>query len=256
MSGYFIFRSDKGSEPIADITSREQTAYLDESLSPGEQFSYTVRSYKTHTLRSDASKSASVVVPADTQIPDPPIVQPEVTVTERGIEITWEASQSQDLEKYVIYRGASLDSREPVAEAGPEAVSYLDENPPTSGSFLYVVVAVDDVGNESTPSPTQLRQVLSGIEPQPNPFTPLSGDPRFNQISFPAALMEGGEGAFAVKILDLEGDVVFEEETPEGSKEIRWDGKDLNGEYVDAGIYIYQATMGNMYKIGSIVVAK
>jgi hypothetical protein len=98
--------------------------------------------------------------------------------------------------------------------------------------------------------------VLSNIEPQPNPFTPLSADSRFNQITFPAGIVEGGEGAFVVKVLDLEGHVVFEEETAEGSKEIKWDGRDLNGEIVDAGIYIYQATMGNVYKIGSIVVAK
>lgn len=254
--GYFIFRSDKGDEPVADITSREKIDHIDRNLNPGEKYSYTVRSYKRQALRSDASKEASAVAPADTQIPEPPAVQPEVTVSEDGIEITWEASTSPDVEKYIVYREASPDPREPVAAMDPGAVSYLDEDPPTSGSFLYAVVAVDDVGNESTPSITQLRQVLSGVEPQPNPFTPLSADSRFNQVTFPAAMVEGGEGAFAVKVLDLEGDVVFEEETAEGSKEIKWDGKDLNGEYVDAGIYVYQATMGNMYKIGSIVVAK
>lgn len=256
VSGYFVFRSDNGNVPIVDITSSEQTVYIDRSLNPGDQLSYTVRSYKTQTLRSDPSNASTAVVPADTKLPEPPVVQSEVTVTEDGLEIVWELSTSQDVEKYVVYRGASLDSREPIAELPLNAVSYLDETPPTAGSFLYVVVAVDDVGNESVPSATQLRQVLSGAEPQPNPFTPLSTDPRFNQVTFPAALVEGGEGPFAVKVMDLEGDVVFDEETPEGSKEIKWDGKDLDGETVDAGIYIYQATMGIMNRVGTIVVAK
>jgi len=256
VSGYFIFRSDNGNVPIVEITSREQTVYIDRSLNPGQQFSYTVRSYKTQTLRSDPSNASTAVAAADTKLPEPPAVQSEVMVTEDGLEIVWELSTSQDVEKYVVYRGASLDSREPIAELPLNAVSYLDETPPTAGSFLYVVVAVDDAGNESVPSATQLRQVLSGAEPQPNPFTPLSTDSRFNQVTFPALLVDGGEGPFAIKVLDLEGDIVFEEETPEGSKEIKWDGKDLNGETVDAGIYIYQATMGDVYKIGSIVVAK
>lgn len=80
VSGYFVYRSDKGDNPIADITSIEQTGYVDRSLNPGEQFSYTVRTYKTQRLISDASKAASAVAPADAIIPEPPIVQPESTL--------------------------------------------------------------------------------------------------------------------------------------------------------------------------------
>jgi len=68
--------------------------------------------------------------------------------------------------------------------------------------------------------------------------------------------VEGGEVIFAIKIYDLEGDVVFEKEAEEGSKEIRWDGRDMDGELADSGIYVYQATMGDKHKIGTIVVAK
>ena len=255
VSGYFVHRSDRGDEPIADVTGAEQTDYVDMNLNAGEEYSYTVRSYKTQTLKSDASKAASAVAPEDTIAPQPPVVQSAVEPTNKGIEIKWTASLSQDVVRYVVYRGSSLDSREILAELDSSAVSFLDENPPASGSFLYVVVAVDDVGTESTPVPTQFRRVLSGLEPEPNPFTPLSADARYNQITFPASMLEGGEGAFAVKIFDLEGDLVFEEEA-ESSKEIKWDGTDTNGEYVDSGIYVYQATMGSQNRIGTIIVAK
>ena len=257
VSGYFIYRSDKGDEIVADVMGSDQTDYVDRNLNAGEEYSYTVRSYKTQKLKSDASKAASAVAPEDTNDPQPPTVQSEVTVTDKGIEIIWEASLSQDVTGYVVYRGASLDSREILAELTSSAVSYLDENPPESGSYLYAVAAVDDVGKESTPSPTQFRRVLSGLKPEPNPFTPLSADARYNQITFSATMLEGGEGAFAVKVFDLEGDLVFEKE-PESSKEITitWDGRDMNGEYVDSGIYVYQATMGSENQIGTIIVAK
>jgi hypothetical protein len=259
VSGYLIYRSDKGDDEIADITSREQTSYTDRGLQPGE-YSYTIRSYVTRVLRSDASNTASAVAPEDTKAPEPPIIQPEIKVTERGLEINWEASSSRDVVRYVIYRGASLDFLNPIDEVSAQVdvveYSYMDANPPAAGSYLYVVAAVDDAGKEAKSSATQSRQALAGAEPQPNPFTPLSADSRYNQITFPASIVEGGEGIFAVKIYDLEGDLVFEKEAVEGSKEIRWDGKDMDGEYVSSGIYVYQATMGDKYKIGTIVVAK
>ena len=256
VSGYLVFRSDKGDDPIADIASREQTSYIDRGLQAGQEYSYTVRSYKTHTLRSDPSSKASGIAPEDTKPPVPPIVQGELKITEKGVEITWEASSSRDVVKYVIYRGASIDSIDPVDEVDAETVSYTDENPPTSGSYLYVIAAVDDAGMEAKSSPTQSRQTLSGAEPQPNPFTPLSADSMYNQVIFPAAMLEGAEGTFAIRIFDLDGHLVFEEEAEEGSKEIRWDGRDINGEYADSGIHIYQATMGDKYKIGTVIVAK
>ncbi len=256
VSGYLILRSDKGDEPVADVTSREQTSYIDISLEAGKEYSYTIRSYKTRTLRSDASNTASAVATPDTKAPIPPAIQMDLIVTEKGIEIAWEASSSQDIVKYIIYRGLSLGSLEPIDEVEADRSSYVDENPPEAGSYLYVIGAVDDAGNEAKSSETQTRHVIAGAEPQPNPFTPLSADPRYNQVTFPAAIVEGGEGIFAVKIYDLEGDLVFESEPLEGAKEIRWDGKDTNGEYVASGIYVYQATMGDEYKIGAIVVAK
>lgn len=256
VSGYFIYRSDKGDVPVADIINREQEDHVDRNLVPGESYTYTIRSYKTQALRSDASKSAIAIAPPDTEAPEAPAVTPEVTATDKGIEIFWQPSISKDVVKYIVYRGGSLESREPIGELPPDAVSYMDKNPPESGSYLYIVVAVDDVGTESTPSATQLRQVLSGIDPQPNPFTPLSADSRYNQIAFPAAMVEEGEGSFSIKVFDLDGDLVFELEADENSKEIMWDGKDTNGEYVKSGIYVYQATKGSEYQIGSIVVAK
>ncbi len=254
ISGYLIYRSDKGDEPIANISSAFQNDYVDRDLKPGK-YSYTVRSYKTETLRSDPSNTVSAVANPDTKAPLPPSLHPELKVVEKGIEITWDPSLSKDVVKYLIYRGASINSLNLIDEVSQKN-SYIDNNPPESGSYLYVVSAVDEAGNETKSSPTQIRKAISGDKPQPNPFTPLSSDSRYNQVTFPITIVKGGEGTFAIKIYDLEGNLVFEKTAEEGIKEIRWNGKDMNDKYVNSGVYIYQASVGDKYKIGSIIVAK
>lgn len=250
--GYIIYRNNT---EIANIIGKDQTSYTDRDLDPGT-YSYTIRSYKTDVLRSDMSMSAKGTATKDTKAPNPPTIVPELKILEKGIEVNWKPSSSADVVKYIIYRGTSATTAVKIGEVPATKTSFLDEKLPEKGSFLYVVGAVDEAGNQSKSLPTQLRQILSGDRPQPNPFTPKSNDPRFNQITFPSSLVKGGEGTFTLKIFDLEGNLVFEKDAESGSKEIKWDGKDSNGNYVNSGIYIYQATMGDKHKIGSIIVAK
>jgi hypothetical protein len=252
VSGYLIYRDG---EQVGNVTGVEQTSYADKDLKPGS-YTYFVMSYKTQVLRSDPSSSVSGTAPVDTKAPNPPTVNPEIKVLDKGIEIDWESSASSDVIKYAIYRGESASSATKIDEVDFTKNTYLDTKPPETGSYLYVVSAVDDAGNESKSSPTQTRHVVSGDKPQPNPFTPLSADSRFNQITFPITMVKGGEGIFAIKIYDLEGNPVFETEAGSGSKEIKWNGKDMSDRYVSSGIYIYQATLGDKYKIGSVIVAK
>ena len=252
VSGYLIYRDG---EQVGNVTGVDQTSYVDKDLKPGS-YIYTVMSYKTTALRSDQSSSVSGTAPVDTKAPNPPIVNPELKVLDKGIEIDWELSTSSDVIKYIISRGASAGSATKIAEVDSTKNTYLDTKPPETGSYLYVVSAVDDAGNESKSSPTQTRHVVSGDKPQPNPFTPLSTDSRFNQITFPITMVKGGEGTFAIKIYDLEGSPVFEKEADSGSREIKWNGKDMSDRYVSSGIYIYQATLGDKHKIGSVIVAK
>jgi hypothetical protein len=254
ISGYLIYRNN-GTEPIGNVTGADKTSYTDRDLKPGD-YTYTVRSYKTSTLKSDASKLVKGTAPVDKKAPIPPSIKPELKVTDKGIEIDWEPSPSSDVVKYVIYRGVTENSVTKIDEIDSTKNSYIDTKPPESGSYLYVVAAVDESDNEGKSSPTQSRYVVSGDKPQPNPFTPRSPDPRFNQIIFPVTMLKEAEGVFMLKIYDLEGALIFEKEADEGSREIKWDGKDMEGRLADGGIYIYQATKGTKNKIGSIIVAK
>jgi hypothetical protein len=259
VSGYLIYPSDRLDKPI-DVPRRSETTYTDRSLKSGSEYSYFIRSYKTKNLVSDPSSKLSAIAPNDTKPPQPPDLKPDVELIEDGIKISWNISPSMDVVKYIIYRGVSLSSLEPIDEVkvveGTLPYSYVDKNPPPSGSYIYAVKAIDDSGKEALSNPTQSRQSSSGQKPWPNPFTPLSKE--FNQVIFPLSMLEseGGEGAFDIKIYDLEGYLVFEKEADEGSKEVKWNGKDMNDKYVASGVYVYQATMGNTYKTGTIIVAK
>jgi hypothetical protein len=257
--GYLIYRLDKGNDPLADIPSREQTSYTDVNLQPGE-YSYTVRSYKTKDLKSDTPDSVSAEAVEDTKPPEPARIHPEIKVKDKKAEITWEASPSLDVVNYVVYRGEDIHSLDPISEeidaADSTQFSYTDEFPPLEGVYLYVVEAIDEVGHKTKSDATDRRLASSEARPYPNPFTPLSADDIYHQVTFPAAIVEGGEGVFAIKIFDLEGDIVIEKEAAEDSEEIKWDGKDSNGEYVNSGVYVYQATRGNQHKVGTVIVAK
>jgi flagellar hook assembly protein FlgD len=255
VGGYLIYRNDKGNTEIANVIGKDQTSYTDRDLKPGS-YTYTIRSYKTQALRSDPTVAVSGTATADKKAPNPPTIVPELKISDKGIEVNWKASPSPDVVKYIIYRGVSVNSVAKLSEVNAAGNSYIDAQPPESGSFLYIVSAADEAGNEAKSSPTQTRQILSGDKPQPNPFTPKSNDPKFNQITFKSSLVKGGEGAFTVRIFDLDGNLVIEKTADSGSKEIKWDGKDSSDNWVNSGIYIYQATMGNKYKVGSIIIAK
>jgi len=252
--GYLIYRGD---EQVGNVTGKDQTSYVDKELKPGS-YTYIVRSYKTQTIRSDPSKSAIGIAPVDKKAPNPPVIEPELTAQVKGIKIKWKLSSSSDVIKYVIYCGASAGSVTKIDEVDATKDTYLDTKPPDTKSFLYVVSAVDEAGNESKSSPTQVRYVVySSDKPYPNPFTPRSDDSRFNQVTFPITMLKSGEGDFIIKIFDLDGNLVFEKEAEKGSREIKWNGKDTNDIHVvNSGIYIYQATRGGKPKIGSIIVAK
>ncbi len=257
--GYLIYRLDKGNAPLADIPSREQTSYTDVNLQTGE-YSYTVRSYKTKDLKSDTPDSVSAEAVEDTKSPEPPKIHPEIKVKDKKAEITWEASPSLDIVNYVVYRGEDIHSLNSISEeidaAGSTQFSYIDEFPPLEGVYLYVVEAIDEVGHKTKSDPTDRRLASSDAKPYPNPFTPLSAGGIYKEVTFPANIVEGGEGTLSIKIFDLEGDIVIEKEAAEDSEEIRWDGKDSYGEYVNSGVYIYQATRGNQHKVGTVIVAK
>ena len=110
------------------------------------------------------------------------------------------------------------------------------------------------MGNRSE----QISQILRILgRPFPNPFTPLSNNPDFNRVVFPARAIEGVEGEFSVLIFNINGVLIRELKSADpGARDLDWDGKDELGNVVESGVYVYQIQVGESYDTGTVIVAK
>ena len=260
--GYFIYRNDA---PRIDITveldsSRNTEMYLDVNVAPGIH-DYAVEAYKTPLLRSERSDTVTVEVLPDTAPPQPP-ESLAVVESDNVINVSWTASPTPDVVKYSLFFGRFGERRTPLMNQDgrnveisvEEAKAFLDERRLGIGVFTYAIEAVDEVGNRSE----QIFQVLRILgKPFPNPFTPLSDNPDFNRVVFPARAIEGVEGEFSVLIFNINGVLIRELKSADpGTRDLEWDGKDELGNFVESGVYVYQIQVGESFDTGTVIVAK
>ena len=245
VNGYFIYKDKE--EPI-DIENRSSTTYRDVNVIPGSH-TYQITAYKTRFLQSERSQIQAVEVSPDTAAPEPPVMLSIITSSD-GVEILWKPSVSRDVITYLIYEGSTQLGE--ISESKPE-YKFIDSRPLTIGSFTYAVTAIDEANNESESIEKRLRIF---DKPYPNPFTPLSANPDFNQIVFPARAIEDASGEFIVFIYDIDGMLVKTLAALPGETELTWDGRDDAGEVVESGIYVYQLQVGESFKTGTLIVAK
>lgn len=258
VNGYIIYRNK---EFTINVEKRSSTTYRDVNVSPGNH-TYQITAYKTIFLQSIRSPIQTVEVLEDTAAPEPPTALRIVTSNE-GVEVFWMGSVSRDVSSYKVLFGSSdLEnlqtfsdgeiSAEKRANESPE-YRYIDTRLLEIGSFTYAVVAIDEAGNESSPIKKRYRVF---DKPYPNPFTPLSNDPDFNTVIFPARVIDDAEGEFSVLLYNLNGVLIKTLSAQIGETELKWDGKNENGEIVESGIYLYQLQVGDSYKTGTIILAK
>ena len=259
VSGYFIYRD--GSR-IKDQKNRATASFVDLNVLPGEH-GYAMEAYKTSLLRSRSTAVIVVNVGLDTVNPDPPKA---LQIQDLGgiVNIMWQSSNTPDVEKYQISFGASTDKLKPltngVIEAEPgkkDDYIFSLEQQLKVGKYVYAVEAVDEVGNRATPI-TRVLRILG--EPFPAVITPLSNNEKFNQVTFPIRTIEDAEGEFMVLIFDINGMLIKriqpEDVVQDNEKNLKWKGRNEDGEIVESGIYIYQVQIGESYKNGTLIVAK
>jgi len=254
VSGYFIYRDNN---PRIDVVGLEITTFKEINVPPGAH-TYTVEAYKgSGQLVSPKTQEQTVNVAEDKKAPESP-VNFTIKLIGDGVELKWQASPTADVVKYVISFGESMDSLKPIRDFEPEAdkeeeYGFTDRRQLEIGRFIYFVEAVDEVRNKSEPA---IQELLLLDKPYPNPFTPLSSDPRFNRVTFSARGLGDVEGEFTVKVYNIDGILVTELMAPPGERELTWDGKDDDGELVESGVYIYQIQVGGKFSTGTVIVAK
>ena len=263
VSGYLIYR-DKNFQ--INVQKRESTTFRDVNVLPGNH-TYEITAYKTLFLQSERSQIQTVEVSEDTAVPEPPTLL-RIIPSKEGVEVSWKPSVSRDVVVYRVLFSMSVSgiletlpngeiSAEKPANESTE-YKFIDSQLLDVGSFTYAVIAIDEVGNESSPIKKIHREF---DKPYPNPFTPLSPDSAFNTVVFPKRTIqdseiEDREEEFSVLLFNLNGALVKTLTAQLGEKELKWDGKNESGEIVESGIYIYQLQVGDNFKTGTIIVAK
>jgi len=262
VAGYFIYRNDARRIDIkVELdSSRNTEVFLDVDVAPGTH-DYAIEAYKTPLLRSERSDTVTVDVLPDTAPPQPPET---LTVVESDdvINLNWTASPTPDVVKYRLFFGQQgkpltrlINQDGSIVEIAAEGSNaFLDERRLGVGVFTYAIEAMDEVGNRSE----QISQVLHILgKPFPNPFTPLSDNPDFNRVVFPARAIEGVEGEFSVVIFNINGVLIREVKSVDpGARDLEWDGKDEVGDLVESGVYVYQIQVGESFDTGTVIVAK
>ncbi len=258
VNGYLIYRDN---DFQITVENRASTTYRDINVTPGEH-KYEITAYKTILLQSGRSPIQTVVVSVDTAAPKPPTGL-RIDRIDEGIKVSWNPSESRDTSKYHILFGSAetttleqlIDGEIPVNRSTNSTTEYeyIDRRPLSIGSYTYAVVAIDEANNTSAPVKKRYR-IFN--KPYPNPFTPLSSDPDFNMVIFPIQTIDDSDGEFSVLLYNLNGVLVKTLTAQLGDSELRWDGKNDNGDIVESGIYLYQLQVGESYKTGTIIVAK
>ena len=257
VNGYLIYRDKEN--PI-NVKDRSSTTFREVNVFPGDH-TYQITAYKTLFLQSERSAIQIVTVSEDTAAPEPPMML-SITTTSDGVEITWKPSVSRDVRTYQVQFSASgIGELQPLPDgeigAKPEdeliGYTFIDSQTLSIGSFTYAVIAIDEADNKSAPIQKKLRIF---DKPYPNPFTPLSSDEDFNQVVFPARVLEDASGEFTVRIYNIDGMLVKTLTALPGETKLTWDGRDEAGEIVESGVYVYQLQIAESFKTGTVIVAK
>jgi membrane peptidoglycan carboxypeptidase len=145
--GYDVYR---GSAKIGSVAG---TSYLDNGLSPGTNYNYTVVAFDADGNHSPPSNTVTATTQGgggDTQPPSTPgnlayTIQP-VSALNVHVALTWNASTDNvGVAGYLIFR----DGTQIGTSSGP---SYVDRNAKKGTTYNYRVVAVDAAHNQSSPS--------------------------------------------------------------------------------------------------------
>lgn len=128
--------------------------YTDSRIVWGEERCYTVRSVETVsdlTIESDAP-TAKCVTPADTFAPAAP-ANLQSSPGEASISLIWDPNGESDLVGYIVLRGDSAATLEPITPAPIQETTFRDQVA-VGRRYTYAVKAVDRAGNQSAASKT------------------------------------------------------------------------------------------------------
>ncbi len=256
---YAIYRSRDGGA-FQQIGSTNQTSTTDPMLDNGVEYCYYIQSMGTYgidVLPDPILNDSQIacVIPIDNLPPCPPDVEVLgiCQQLEEGIlsddifnELTWspgliDCPDNTDIAAYTIYTGASPDDEFTLLTTVDSHINnYTDDTEGRVGGCYYLV-AIDSVGNQSTPSDTLCLEKCSIFE-LPNTFTPNADGS--NDLFVPRKNLFVESVDF--RVFNKWGDLLYQTIDPQ----LNWDGTNLSGKEVDDGTYYYTCELFQSNELG------
>jgi len=161
------FQSAVWKLPLLLLASPKDPEYQDQGFDYGKTYAYVVRTAITEegVSRESGNSAPLIVTPKDIFPPEAPrdvvaAVLPKGAGGAGVVDLSWSLNVETDLAGYRIYRSESEGSRG--AALTPELLptpAYRDETVQAGRRYWYMVTAVDQAGNESSPSATVVVEI-------------------------------------------------------------------------------------------------
>ena len=141
-------RVDKETSPV-ELATVEKPEYIDATTEYGKTYDYFVQGLN-EKVESDVAGPASIT----TKDEFPPATPAGVTASAgiNTIELAWERNTEPDFKEYRVYRSTDGSEFEKIADS-IQAPNYSDSKIEPGKHYRYQIVAVDQAGNPSPPSP-------------------------------------------------------------------------------------------------------
>ena len=174
--GYLVARSPGPSgpfEPVAEITGRHSTHYVDRGLGDLRVFYYQVAAVNEADARGAPSEPVVALTKPD---PLPPGGVHIAAREASSMLIAWEANVEPDVVAYrVLRRSADDDEPAEVGTVSAPQTSLRDVHGGARDAVSYLVIAVDADGLESEPAEVSVGGVGSGTRPLVPPAVATPG---------------------------------------------------------------------------------
>ena len=161
LAGYFVYRGlTQNTDNYAQLQlTPHKLATFRDTLLRNNRNAFYYRITAVDKMGNESKPALLTVRLPDRRPPTPPHMQ-ALTATGDSVQVTWQASSSEDVRIYHVLRQNLNDAKPTYQIVGrTSAKSFADRNV-TSGMYSYAVQAVDSTGNQSKPSTAQVVQVV------------------------------------------------------------------------------------------------
>ena len=147
VKSYNIKRAELSGGPYSIIASAiSATGYSDNSITENETYYYTVSAVNEFGESTDSAVASTMAI--DVVPPEAPTGL-HATAGDGSVLLEWTANDEPDLDRYTVYRAATIGTNYSMITTDIITTSYTDTTVTNGTTYYYVVTATDTNANES-----------------------------------------------------------------------------------------------------------